>query len=78
MGHDNLGNYFRTNFALMQFHKWNLTELETMVPWEKSIYVTLLQEHLKEEEIKMKQLENERKNQMNAMRSQQAAQARRR
>ena len=50
MGQDSLVDYFRTNFALMQFHKWSLNEVENMVPWERYIYVDLLEAHLKEEE----------------------------
>ena len=33
----------------MQHHKYSLTELENMMPWEREIYVSLLQEHLKKE-----------------------------
>jgi len=38
-----------TNFSLMQHHKYSLTELENMIPWEREIYVDMLVEHLKEE-----------------------------
>jgi hypothetical protein len=48
--HDNLGNYFKTNFALMQHHKYSLTELEDMIPWERDIYVRMLMKWLKDEE----------------------------
>jgi hypothetical protein len=33
----------------MQHHKYSLTELENMLPWERSIYVGLLIKHLEEE-----------------------------
>lgn len=33
----------------MQHHKYSLTELESMIPWERNIYVTLLVNYLKEE-----------------------------
>tara|TARA_B100000424_G_scaffold197846_1_gene154990 strand:- start:66 stop:242 length:177 start_codon:yes stop_codon:yes gene_type:complete len=42
-------NYYKTNFAMMQHHKYSLTELDNMMPWEREIYLGLLQEHLKEE-----------------------------
>ncbi len=48
-------NYFKLNFALMQYHKYSLTEIENMMPWERDIYVGLLQQHLEEEELKRKQ-----------------------
>jgi|TARA_A100001391_G_scaffold27608_1_gene14889 hypothetical protein len=49
-----LENYFKLNFSLMQYHKYSLTEIENMMPWERDIYVALLQNHLEEEEQKMK------------------------
>jgi hypothetical protein len=33
----------------MQHHKYSLTELENMVPWERQIYMGLLQNWIKEE-----------------------------
>ena len=55
MVHMNLESYFRLNFALMQYHKYSLTEIENMMTWERDIYVGLLQAHLEEEELKRKQ-----------------------
>jgi len=46
--------YFKLNFALMQYHKYSLTEIENMMPWERDVYVALLQQHLEEEEAKSK------------------------
>ena len=34
---------------MMQHHNYSLTELDNMLPWERQIYVSLLQEHIKEE-----------------------------
>ncbi len=51
-------NYFRLNFALMQYHHWSLTEIENMIPWERDIYVILLQQHLEEEKLKQQQNKN--------------------
>jgi len=34
---------------MIQHHKWSLTELENLVPYERQIYVVLLQQWLKEE-----------------------------
>lgn len=39
----------------MQHHKYSLTELENMIPWEREIYVTLLIEYIKEENERQKQ-----------------------
>tara|TARA_Y100001949_G_C15816162_1_gene255698 strand:- start:141 stop:278 length:138 start_codon:yes stop_codon:yes gene_type:complete len=45
----------------MQHHKYSLTELENMVPWEREIYVDLLITYLKEEREKKRQQERELK-----------------
>jgi hypothetical protein len=42
-------NYYKTNFSMMQHHKYSLTELEEMLPWEREIYIGLLLNHLEEE-----------------------------
>tara|TARA_B100001559_G_C16152425_1_gene462556 strand:+ start:443 stop:589 length:147 start_codon:yes stop_codon:yes gene_type:complete len=34
---------------MMQHHKYSLTEIENMLPWEREIYVGLLQNWIKEE-----------------------------
>ena len=51
----NLMNYYELNFSLMQYHKYSLTEIENMIPWERDVYVTMLQNHLEEEKLKQKQ-----------------------
>lgn len=38
----------------MQQHKYSLTELENMLPWEREIYVSMLVNHIKEENEKIK------------------------
>ena len=54
MAHIDLESYFRINFALMQFHKYSLTEIENMMPWERDIYLALLKQHIEEENLKNK------------------------
>jgi hypothetical protein len=39
----------------VQHHKYSLTELEEMLPFERDIYVTLLAEFIKEENERVKQ-----------------------
>ena len=55
MSHINLEAYYRINFALMQFHKYSLTEIENLVSWERDIYVGLLKQHIEEENLKAQQ-----------------------
>lgn len=38
----------------MQHHKYSLTELESLIPWEKDIYVNMLIQYLEEEKEKIK------------------------
>jgi hypothetical protein len=58
MSYNSLENYFRTNFSLMQHHKYSLTELENLLPWEREIYVTLLIQHLEEEKLRQQNQSN--------------------
>ena len=51
----------QTNFSLVQHHKYSLTELENMMPWEREVYVIILVEHLKEEERKAREEAAKRK-----------------
>jgi hypothetical protein len=50
--------YFKLNFALIQYHKYSLTEIENMMPWERDVYVELLKQHLEEEKQKQEQRKN--------------------
>ena len=45
----------------MQFHKYSLTELENMMPWERAIYIALLQQYIEEQNLKRQQEEGVRK-----------------
>ena len=55
MAHESLESYFKTNFALMQHHKYSLTELENMIPWEREVYLSLLSQYIEEENLKAQQ-----------------------
>lgn len=61
MGHDKLANHFKTNFSMVQHHKWSLSDLENMIPWERYAYIEMLQAYLFEEEKKAQQREMEMK-----------------
>ena len=61
LSHDSLFNYYETNFALMQHHKYSLTELDDMIPWEREIYVNLLAKWIKEENERIKEEERKSK-----------------
>jgi len=40
---------------MIQHHKWSLTELENMMPFERQVYVMLLQQWIEEENKRVKQ-----------------------
>lgn len=45
----------------MQHHKYSLTELENMIPWEKDIYVNMLMRYLEEEAERLKSLQKQKR-----------------
>jgi hypothetical protein len=49
LSHDTLANFYKLNFALMQYHKYSLVDIEQMIPFEREIYIAMLVEYLKEE-----------------------------
>ena len=55
MAHTNLESNYKVNFALMQHHKYSITEIENMMPWERDVYVTLLKQYIEEENLKAQQ-----------------------
>ena len=40
---------------MIQHHKWSLTEIEDMLPYERDIYVTMLTNWISEENERIKQ-----------------------
>jgi len=39
----------------MQYHKYSLTEIENMIPWEREIYLVLLKDYIEQENLKRQQ-----------------------
>ena len=50
LSHNNLGNYYSLNFSLMHHHKYSLTEIENMIPWEREVYIKFLLDYIKQRE----------------------------
>lgn len=55
LSHEGLVNFYNTNFQMMQHHKYSLSELEDMMPWEREIYISLLMNYLEEEKQRQKE-----------------------
>ena len=49
MGHESLSNMYVTNFSMIQHHKYSLSELENMMPFEREIYIGLLKDYIEKE-----------------------------
>jgi hypothetical protein len=54
-GYSNIAVYYNTMFSLMQHHKYSMSDLNDMYPYERDLFVDLLMQHLK-------QVEEQRKN----------------
>jgi hypothetical protein len=53
LSHEDLANFYKMNFAMMQYHKYSLAEIENLMPFEKEIYVEMLIQHLEEEKQRL-------------------------
>jgi hypothetical protein len=49
---------------MIQHHKYSLTELENMMPWEREIYVALLSQYIASENERLQQRQIEAKHRM--------------
>ena len=45
---------------MMQHHKYSLTELDNMIPWERDIYTNLLIKYIAEENERIQREQNQR------------------
>jgi|TARA_R100000005_G_C4953193_1_gene172771 hypothetical protein len=43
---------------MVQHHKWDLEQLENMMPWEREVYVQMLIEFIEEENERIKSQQN--------------------
>jgi len=47
--HLNVENLYKQLFQLKYYHDYELSEIEKMIPWEKTIFIEQIKEHLNEE-----------------------------
>jgi len=55
LSNESLVNHYKINFSLMQHHNYSLSDLENMIPYEREIYVSLLNDFIKEENDRIKE-----------------------
>ena len=48
--HSSLVMYYQTIFAMAQHYGYQISELESIMPYERDIYVAMLVDHLKKQE----------------------------
>lgn len=49
MSHNTIANYYNINFLLMYYHKYSLNDIESMMPFERDIYIGLLETELQKQ-----------------------------
>ena len=57
-------------FTLIHDHKYSLSELENMIPWERDVYISLLNLWVKEETDRIKGQNDQHQQQQRQMMSQ--------
>lgn len=45
----NLAIYYRTIFSLAQHHKYSISDIENLLPYERDLYVEMLVQHIEEQ-----------------------------
>lgn len=53
--HSSVDSFYEINFALMHYHKWSLSEIENMIPFERDIYMKYLLNALEKERLEAQQ-----------------------
>jgi hypothetical protein len=53
-GYNNLANYYQTIFALCQHHKYSISDVEELLPFERDIYVAMLIDYLEKEKERLR------------------------
>ena len=54
LSHDNVYSIYETNFVLMNDFQYSLHEIENMIPFEREIYIALLQKSQQKKARQMK------------------------
>ena len=55
MMHNNLVQHYERIFAFKQYHNWNISEIEDLLPWELDVMTSLLSNYLETLELQRKQ-----------------------
>ena len=58
MYHTTISNFMEENFSLIQYHNWNLSDIESLIPWERETYINMLKNYLEKERLEYEQAKN--------------------
>ena len=50
MSHNSLYSYYNSIFSLAQHHKYSISEIEGLIPFERDLYMDMLIDHIRKME----------------------------
>ena len=56
--HTSIDAMMEANFALIQHHNWSLSDIESMIPWEREVYVQYLVKFLEKQKLEAQQAQH--------------------
>jgi len=67
--HDTMVGHFKLNFQLTFHHKYSLSDIENMLPWERFVYIDLIDASIREEAARKRDEMNAKRDLMKAANS---------
>ena len=58
MYHTTISTFMEENFSLIQYHNWNLSDIESLIPWERETYIGMLKNYLEKQRLEYEQSKN--------------------
>jgi hypothetical protein len=58
LSHNTLARYYSLIFSLAQHHKYSITEIENLIPYERDLYVDMLLEFLDQQKKEIESRKN--------------------
>lgn len=52
LSHNTLENYYNTVFQMAQHHKYSISEIENMIPFERDLYVQMIKNYIEKLKVK--------------------------
>ena len=46
LSHNNLAKYYQNTFALAQHYKYQISEIENLIPYERDLYLDMVIDHI--------------------------------